>query len=125
MIYMLGGNFTVKGQAGVLRAHKIFTDKVRGWDTVQDWMHNIQLEVAPASADHSLNFSSATRVVEEIGRRYGTYNDAECNTLKTELLQIESTKAGRVRLAEFYKKGLSGVFEFNEKLEYLRTLGNL
>jgi hypothetical protein len=60
-----------------------------------------------------------------MGRRYGTYNDAECGSLKEEILQIESTKAGRVRLADFYKKGLSGVFEFNEKIEYLRALGTI
>jgi len=45
--------------------------------------------------------------------------------LKSELLSIESKKAGRVRLTEFYKKGLTGVFEFNEKVEYLRALGAL
>lgn len=125
MIYMLGGNFTVKGEKGVLRAHGIFTEKVKGWDAAQKWMHNVQVEVAPVKANEAMNFSVATKVVEEIGRRYGTYNDDECNSLKSEILQIESTKAGRVRLAEFYKKGLSGVFEFNEKIEYLRTLGTL
>jgi len=85
-------------------------------------MHSIQVEVAPGSAE---NFTVASRVVEEVGRRYGKYNDAECGKLKSEILQIESTKAGRVRLADFYKKGLSGVFEFNEKIEYLRALGTI
>jgi hypothetical protein len=123
MIYMLGGKFNVKGEQAVLRAHKVFATKVRDWTQVQEWMHSIQLEVAPDSAQAALNFSAAATVVEEVGRRYGTYNDAECNSLKSELLQIESTKAGRVRLPEFYKKGLTGVFEFNEKIDYLRTLG--
>jgi len=125
MIYMLGGNFSVKGPVGVLRAHKIFSEKLKDWERVQEWMHDIQHAVAPASVTQNTNFSAAVRVVEEIGRRYGTYNDGECNSLKSELLQIESTKAGRVRLTEFYKKGLTGVFEFNEKIDYLRTLGAL
>jgi len=125
MIYMLGGNFTVTGKAGILRAHGIFAKKVKDWETVQQWMHSIQVEVAPSSIHEPVDFTGASRVVEEVGRRYGIYNDAECGTLKAELLGIESTKAGRVRLADFYKKGLSGVFEFNEKIEYLRALGTV
>lgn len=125
MIYMLGGNFSIVGKPSVVRAHKIFSEKVKDWDNVQAWIHGIQLEVAPTSNVSDVNFTVATRVVEEVGRRYGTYNDAECNSLKTELLDIEATKAGRVRLTEFYKKGLTGVFEFNEKIDYLRTLGAL
>jgi len=126
MIYMLGGNFTLHGAAPVLKAHEIFASKMRNWGAMQDWMHGIQLEVSPASVDHSLNFTSATLVIEEVGKRYGKYNnDGECQTLKSEMLAIETTKAGRVRLSDFYEKGLSGVFDFNEKREYLASLGAL
>jgi hypothetical protein len=45
--------------------------------------------------------------------------------LKSELLGMESHKVGRVRLADFYRKGLTGVFQFNEKIDYLRVLGAL
>merc|ERR1719262_1980276 len=72
-----------------------------------------------------LDFNTTARIVEAIGEHYGTYNAKECGKLKSELLDIESKKAGRVRLTEFYKKGLTGVFEFNEKIDYLRTLGAL
>merc|ERR1740130_1743152 len=86
-------------------------------------MNSIQMEVAPVSIHAPVNFSSATRVVEQLGRRYSTYNSNTCDQLKSELLSVESTKAGRVRLPEFYKKGLSGVFSFSEKIEFLRALG--
>jgi len=125
MIYMLGGNFTLKGPSQVMRAHDLFTKKVKDWGAAQEWMHGIQMELFPESAHKSLHFNDTARVVEEVGRRYGVYNDQECDKLKSELLSIESKKAGRVRLTEFYKKGLTGVFEFNEKVEYLRAIGVL
>jgi len=109
----------------VMRAHDLFTKKIKDWGTSQEWMHGIQMELFPNSAQTPLHFNDTARIVEEVGRRYGVYNDKECNKLKSELLSIESKKAGRVRLTEFYKKGLTGVFEFNEKVEYLRALGAL
>jgi len=45
--------------------------------------------------------------------------------LKGALLDIESQRAGRVRLADFYEKGRSGTFAFVEKVDYLRVLGAL
>jgi len=49
--------------------------------------------------------------------------------LKKNLLEIESTKAGRVRLADYYKAGLKkrreGASKWNEKRDYLRSLGAL
>merc|ERR1740117_2512509 len=86
-------------------------------------MHSISEDVA--DTDEPVAFTRASRVAEEVVRRYGSYNDAQCLDLKAELLQVESTKAGRVRLADFYKKGLTGVFAFTEKVEYLRALGSL
>jgi hypothetical protein len=125
MIYMVGGNVTFRGRAQVLKAHNAFVKKVKDWGPVQEWMHKIQMELFPSSDRTQLTFNDTERLVEEVGRRYGSYNDNECASLKSELLSVESKKAGRVRLAEFYKKGLTGVFEFNEKIEYLRTLGVL
>jgi len=123
MIYMLGGNFTITNPAGVRNAHKVFTQKVKDWVPVQEWMVEVKKTVHPTLGP--LDFAATSEVVEAIGERYGTYNLKECTTLKSELLDIESQKAGRVSLPDFYKQGLKGVFEFNEKIEYLRDLGAL
>lgn len=123
MIYMLGGNFTITGRHSLLRAHKIFTVKVEDWIPAQKWMHDVQEEVAPSSLV-AANFSSAARVVEEVSKRYGKYNENRmCIPLKDQLLKMESTKAGRVRMTDFYKAGTSGAFDFSERIEYLRILG--
>jgi len=125
MIYMLGGRFRIRGKKKVLKAHDIFIRKIKDWDGTQEWVHGIQLDLFPSNSTASLDFNSTARVVEEVGRRYATYNSKACGTLKSGLVSIESKKAGRVRLTEFYKKGLSGGFDFSEKLEYLRILGSL
>merc|ERR1719387_2045762 len=105
MIYMLGGNFTVSGTAAVRRAHNIFVQKVKDWNEVQEWMHE-RMEKITGASSVSLDFDAMGRVVEDIGANYATYNTKECSSLKTNLLEVESQKAGRVRLADFYKKGL-------------------
>jgi len=117
------GHFAIKGHESIKQIRKNFVSRRDDWEKIQQWVHSIQAEVAPSSSAKPLDFTGFSRVADEVGRRYGTYNDMECGTLKSELLQIESTKAGRVRLEDFYKKGLSGVFSFNEKIEYLRALG--
>eukprot|EP00427_Karlodinium_veneficum_P024580 CAMPEP_0169105346 /NCGR_PEP_ID=MMETSP1015-20121227/23745_1 /TAXON_ID=342587 /ORGANISM="Karlodinium micrum, Strain CCMP2283" /LENGTH=556 /DNA_ID=CAMNT_0009166695 /DNA_START=1706 /DNA_END=3376 /DNA_ORIENTATION=- len=125
MIYMLGGRFKIRGQKKVMKAHQIFINKIKDWDGVQDWVHELQLKLFPASSNTSLDFNTTVRVVEEVGRTYAEYNRKACQKLKTELVSVESKKAGRVRLTEFYKKGLAGVFDFGEKVDYLRVLGAL
>merc|ERR1719183_870930 len=116
MMFILGGRFNIKGKAKVVRAHDIFVRKLKDWGSMQHWVHKLQLEVLPQDSNDSVSFNSTSNIVEEISRRYVSFNDKECSALRQELLKIESKKAGRVRLTEFYKKGLSGVFKFNEKV---------
>jgi len=123
MIYMLGGRFKIRGQNKVMKAHEIFTQKLKDWGRAQEWVHGVQLELYPSSSNNKLDFNAIARVVEEVGRRYASYNANACSKLKSELISVESRKAGRVRLTEFYKKGLSGLFDFTEKIDYLRALG--
>jgi len=65
-------------------------------------------------------------VVEEIGERYGRWQDAECRDLKSELLKLEDRGSGRVQLKDFYGQALSGgAWQFTESVDYLRELGAL
>jgi hypothetical protein len=123
MIYMLGGRFKIRGQAKVMKAHEIFVQKIKDWGRAQEWVHGVQLELYPSSSNNTLDFNAIAHVVEQAGQRYASYNANACSELKSELIGIESKKAGRVRLTEFYKRGLSGVFDFTEKIDYLRALG--
>jgi len=74
-----------------------------------------------------LNFKTVSRVVEEVGERYGDFNDYECRALKEILIDQESqSKPGMLRLADFYRAGMNQTYwNFNEKADYLRVLGAL
>jgi len=128
IIYDSGGNFTANTPAAVEEQLHAYATKVKEWPKTQAWLRKIRSEVYPMRGGrNTLTLSQTSHLVEEIGERYGAFNDVDCGKLKTQLLEIESPKRiGRVRLTEFYKKGLEDIpWEFTEKKEYLRSLGAL
>ncbi len=72
-----------------------------------------------------IDFSGALHLASEIGNRFATFNTGECDRLKSQLMTAESAKPGRIRLVDFYKLGLKGAWEFNEKIDFLRDIGTL
>jgi len=96
------------------------------------WLKDVQAKVAEAESlcDAStgdcgrLDFKAATRVVEEIGEQYRSFNEHECEDLTTTLEQF-SKIPGKVRLSDFYSEGLHGAWNFTETPGYLRALGVL
>jgi hypothetical protein len=123
MIYMLGGNFTVNTPEKASHLMRLFAQKVASWDKTIAWLQRIHQKFQPSGT--SVDFNTTAKIVEELGERYGVFNDAECGRLKAELMKMESQKPGRVRLSDFYKKSLFGAWEFNEKIDYLRSAGLL
>mmetsp|Transcript_29806 Transcript_29806/g.52950 ORF Transcript_29806/g.52950 Transcript_29806/m.52950 type:complete len:554 (+) Transcript_29806:102-1763(+) len=79
------------------------------------------LDFAPGN----LSFRAAAQIVEEIGERYGRWQDAECRDLKSLLMNIEHADSGRVLLKDFYGSALGGNWQFSESVPYLRELGAL
>jgi hypothetical protein len=64
-------------------------------------------------------------VVEQVSMRFGRFQDTECRHLKDTLLEAEERDTGRVRLSDFYKKGLEANVLFKETVDYLRQQGAL
>jgi len=127
MLYTTGGSAPLlpdnAKRGDFQHARDYFMQNVDDWGEVQQWMRSVQQKIYPNSA--TLDFTAIGSVVEKIGATFATYNQKECTGLKAKLLAIESQKAGRVRLVDFYKKGLSGVAGFEDKIDYLRALGAL
>lgn len=103
-----------------------------GWSATQMWARDVRKGVVHIErgrlnpfVDGATNFPGMVRIVEEIGERYGRYQDLECRTLKEELLELEDRGTGRVRLSTFYRSTLGGKWQFSENVEYLRQLGAL
>jgi len=127
MTYMGNGNVPSLGENSnredVHAAHDNFIEHVPNWKRTQKWMRSVRQKVHPSIA--TLDFNAMSSIAEEIGSTFATFNKKECIGLKADLLDAESQKPGRVRLVDFYKKGLHGAFGFSEKIEYLRVLGAL
>merc|ERR1719428_2305019 len=98
-----------------------------GWADTQKFLREVYQSVAP-KRDY-LYHSDIEAVVEEIGERYGRFQDIECRQLKNWLVEVEDTSvggAGRVRIADFYGRALhDGKWQFSETVDYLRQLGAL
>jgi hypothetical protein len=126
IIYNLGGNFSVANAKEAETQLDFFASSVKEWNATRVWLSNITSSVRKSLGRTYLDFEATSKIVEEIGEQFATFNVKDCAKLKNELLSVESKKPGRVWLPEFYKKGLiSSVFEFNEKEDYLRDLGAL
>lgn len=93
----------------------------------QTFVRQVSETIAP-ERDY-LYYSDIAGYVEEVGDRYGRWQDYECRALKDMLLEMEDPStggAGRVRLADFYKAALhNGKWQLCESIEYLQKLGAL
>jgi len=137
-VYIAGADFRNNSKEDILEDSKFMSEHTKGWTDTQMWVGSEISEAEKAKdgckddeGDCNFDFSESTRVVKKVVERYGHFNDGECHKLKTQLLDIQPSgpsqekRTGRVTLADFYKAGLSGAWEFNEKADYLRALGAL
>merc|ERR1719199_2298088 len=104
---------------------KLFGQKCSHWDETLIWLKRLLLEDKAPGQNSGLDFERALHLTETIGDRFATFNTGECGRLKSDLMAAESAKPGRVRLVDFYKIGLKGAWEFNEKIDFLRDIGTL
>lgn len=103
-----------------------------GWHDTQKFTQQVRSGVVASKAgeegfgnQQSLTFRAATAVVEEIGERYGRWQDSECKDLKDTLMKMSHGNNGRVLIKDFYQSALDGNWQFSESVDYLRELGSL
>jgi hypothetical protein len=133
MSQILGINLTALSKHQLARMKKTVGPKAYpGWADTQEWLRDMQGNVVYADrgvvnpfVSGELSFPRVAHMVEEIGDRYGRFQDLECQSLKEGLLEHDSGLPGRVQLSDFYKTGLGGKFLFTESVDYLRELGAL
>jgi len=101
------------------------------WNETKEFVRATRVNVtkADASAEQKavggLDFSLVARVAERVGERFGSFQDWECQHIKSSLMKIEEHGTGRVRLSDFYKPAADGHWQFQESEAYLRELGAL
>jgi len=102
------------------------TEIFPGWAETQQFVRDIRGEIERTSTLGKLSFTAMTHVVEEIGERFGHFQNSECTAMKTKLISLGDGGIARVPLANFYKTSIDGdTFEFQESESYLRELGAL
>ncbi|CAK0879378.1 unnamed protein product [Prorocentrum cordatum] len=123
-MYVLGMNFSsVTGEELVAQRDAI-KEVYPSWPATQQFVLDVYNSTAPKREE--LGFESIATVIEEIGERYGRWQDHECQSLKVQLVEIEDRGSGRVRLSDFYGGAVHGDnWQFSESVQYLRQLGAL
>jgi len=100
-------------------------DLYPGWVDTQHFVRGVLASMADAKS-LLFNFNTITKTAEEIGERYGRFQDGECQHMKNKLISLGDQGVGRVPLSEFYKPALEQTgFHFTERADYLRELGAL
>merc|ERR1719230_781708 len=129
-IYILGflhSNLTTMTPEVAQELHANILEMYPSWPETQQFLREVYKSVAP-KRDY-IYFNEMENVIGEIGERYGRFQDVECRHLKDMLVASEDPSvggAGRVRIADFYKKALNeGKWQFTESIDYLRQLGAL
>lgn len=131
-LFIMGRNISDLTPEAVALERQNIAAAYPGWHDSQKFARQV-LDTVTASkagdenfASTGLSFGATSEVVEEIGERYGRWQDAECRDLKSELLKIEDRGSGRVLLKDFYGQALTGgAWQFTESVDYLRELGAL
>merc|ERR550525_222625 len=97
------------------------------WPETAKFVRDVRREVLDRldANPFTLNFNDTMKVIEEIGERYGRWQDRECHELKHDLLKLENQGTGRVLLKDFYGAAAEGAWQFSESVKYLRGLGAL
>ncbi|CAK0811412.1 unnamed protein product [Prorocentrum cordatum] len=123
-MYVLGMNFSSTNREELVSQRDTILEVYPSWPATQKFLLDVYEATAPKRDE--LAFESIATVIEEIGERYGRWQDHECQSLKAELLKREDGDSGRVRLADFYGGALDGGhWQFSESVQYLRQLGAL
>merc|ERR1719162_2925845 len=122
-----GNNLSTVSAKAVQALRANVTEVYPGFPETQQFRRDVQLSVGP-KRDY-FYYSDVASLVEEIGDRYGRWQDSECRGLKDMLVDMEDPGpggAGRVRLADFYDAALNhNKWQLAENVDYLRQLGAL
>jgi len=100
------------------------------WNEVTMWARDLRhTKLAENRKRNPFTHPGAWSLVEEyaldLGHHFGTFQNLECQSLKSQLMDMEYRGTGRVRLSEFYGGADDGSWTFTESVDYLRALGAL
>jgi hypothetical protein len=125
-IYIFGGNISAMPATQVRSLVRNIGEMYPTWPHTQEWVRTVYNETIPSNQRNGMSFGDVVGVAEQVGERYGRWQNAECLDLKNKLEGYGDASTGRVRLADFYSGAVrDGQWQFSESGAYLRELGAL
>ena len=118
-LFLVGSqNFSA---TSVSKERDLIVESYPGWQETRKFTMQVRSSMVadkgsgsdPNFALENFSFRAATEIVEEIGERYGRWQDSECRDLKASLLKSEHAGTGRVLLKDFYSAALGGQWQFH------------
>jgi hypothetical protein len=127
LMYVQSTVFTNASEGEFQRTLNEAVELYPGWTETELFAEDVRRVVLESLHEREhRTFKTTLKVVEEIGERYGRWQDKECRDLKNMLVRLEEPGTGRVRLEDFYGSVISSdSWQFMESVPYLRQLGAL
>jgi len=131
MSYIKGSHTQKSAPADFKRMEEELIESCIVWFEAKSWIQDLRLTLDytqqagrnPFSQEYT--FDHASEVAQEIGHRFGHFQNLECHALKEQLVDMEHDGSGRVTLAKFYSGIDDRDWPFIESPDYLRNLGAL
>merc|ERR1719428_1419800 len=126
-MYVLGLDHTAIEQEVFEDESATVTDLYPTWPDTEVFVNEVrQTVLAEVVGAERTTWESTLKVLEQIGERYGRWQDKECRVLKKQLQSMELAGSGRVPLDRFYAGGVDDAnWQFLESMPYLEQLGAL
>eukprot|EP00928_Gymnodinium_smaydae_P011818 TRINITY_DN14325_c0_g2_i2.p1 TRINITY_DN14325_c0_g2~~TRINITY_DN14325_c0_g2_i2.p1 ORF type:complete len:610 (+),score=137.84 TRINITY_DN14325_c0_g2_i2:197-1831(+) len=104
-----------------------YCERIPEWPDTLLFVEEVRKNVVDREEGGFMSLWNLTlQVVEEIGERYGKWQNKQCVELKSKLMQMELPGTGRVPLSNFWKPFLKDErWPFVESVETLETMGAL
>jgi len=127
LMYVLNMNHSVVSKDEMTEASQNVLEVYPTWPDTQEFVQGVRESVLidVDGADRT-SWNTTLKVLEEVGERYGRWQDKECHHLKDELVKMDEDGNGLVPLERFYEKAIyNSSWQFLESVPYLRSLGAL
>lgn len=127
MVFLSARDLSFATRSDLIQELRRFKKGYTDWEAAEKWLLDLELKTWGPPTSEPMDFAATEKMVQNIGKEFGHFNDMECKALKTTLHEMEnrSPKAGRVRLPDFYNKSMYSHWRLNEKADYLREMGAL
>lgn len=101
----------------------IVRNDTEAWASLSAYEH--KAVGASPSASGYYAFPAATQIAKKMARGYGKWQNDECRDMKAGLMELDPSGTGRVPLDIFSNQPEHAQYQFDEKPDYLRSIGAL